>query len=147
MQFLLSIPFLFLFTTAFSPAPEASMEKEVWTLANKFRSSQGKKTLEWNDELSRIARQHSEAMAKGTVPFSHQGFEARGNEARKLLDREYSAVSENVAYGNISTEQIVDGWKKSKGHRENMLGEFSYTGVGIARAKDGVYYYTQIFVQ
>lgn len=40
----------------------------------------------------------------------------------------------------------MDGWLKSPGHRENLPVPYEVTGVGVARAADGTYYYTQLFV-
>jgi len=40
----------------------------------------------------------------------------------------------------------VDGWLGSPHHRENIEGNFDRTGVGVARARDGTWYYTQIFI-
>lgn len=126
--------------------PEAA-EREVLKLTNDFRKSRSKKPFVLNDSLSLIARRHSEAMASGRVPFGHKDFKAREKEARKMLKSPYASIAENVAYGTTSVAEIVEGWKNSPGHRQNMLGNFRLIGIGVAEDKDGQKYYTQLFVE
>ena len=52
----------------------------------------------------------------------------------------------NVGYKDPA-RAAVEGWKNSPGHRKNMLGKFSLTGIGIARGKKGAYFFTQIFIE
>ncbi len=44
-------------------------------------------------------------------------------------------------------QEILQGWLASPVHRNNLHAPpFNRTGVGIARAADGTYYYTQLYV-
>ena len=64
-------------------------------------------------------------------------------------------IAENIAYQydsrGFATESlahgIVEGWKKSAGHRRNLLArEATHTGVAVARSeKTGYYYAVQLF--
>jgi len=60
-------------------------------------------------------------------------------------------MAENVAYDSRSGDRlaarVVDDWLASSRHRENIEGDFTDTGIGAARAQDGLYYFTQIFVR
>ena len=56
-------------------------------------------------------------------------------------------IGENVAYGASNGKDAVNNWKNSSVHRENMLGDYKYIGIGTASNKKGVIYYTQIFVR
>ena len=48
----------------------------------------------------------------------------------------------------MSAKEVVEGWLNSKGHRENIEGNSTYTGIGLAKASDGRIYFTpQIFLQ
>ncbi|MCR6718838.1 MAG: CAP domain-containing protein [Chitinophagaceae bacterium] len=132
---------------AFVSVANDNLAKEVLRETNQFRKSRSKKELVWHDGLSEIARKHSEAMANGTMPFGHKDFKLREKEARKVLDGKLSAIAENVAYGSNTAEDVVAMWKNSPGHRQNMLGNFRYIGVGTAKSKDGTIYFTQIFVE
>lgn len=96
--------------------------------------------------LNEIAEEHSKNMAKGKVSFGHGGFEKRSRKARENVSGSM-AFAENVAFGVSTGKEVVDMWKKSPGHRRNMLGNFSYIGIGTAKDKSGVIYYTQVFLK
>ncbi|MEZ4865987.1 MAG: CAP domain-containing protein [Caldilineaceae bacterium] len=43
----------------------------------------------------------------------------------------WSAVAENVAYGQSTPEQVVSAWMHSEGHRRNLLnGQYQEIGIG-----------------
>lgn len=132
---------------AFATVSDDTLAKEVLRETNQFRKSRSKKELIWHDGLSEIARKHSEAMAKGTMPFGHKDFKLREKEARKVMNGKLLAIAENVAYGSDTAEDVVKNWKNSQGHRQNMLGNFRYIGIGTAKSEDGQIYFTQIFVE
>jgi uncharacterized protein YkwD len=84
-------------------------------------------------------------MAKGTVKFSHHGFEQRV----KAIPLKYDSAGENVAF-NIGysdpAHQAVVGWLNSPGHLKNIQGKYKLTGVGVATNAKGEVYLTQIFI-
>jgi uncharacterized protein YkwD len=88
-------------------------------------------------------------MASGNRPFGHDGFEERARAVGALMT--VRSMAENVAYdsrdGSRLASQVVEGWIASAGHRENIEGAYTHTGIGVARGRDGVRYFTQIFVQ
>lgn len=95
--------------------------------------------------MSAEARQHSEAMAQAGG-LSHDGFSQRVAAIRQTLP--LRSAAENVAFNSGFEDpaaQAVEGWKQSPGHRQNMLGDFSQTGIGIAQDAQGQYYFTQLF--
>ena len=58
-----------------------------------------------------------------------------------------SRVGENVAYGNVTPEQLVAMWMASDGHRANILNAaFTHLGVGAASTATGRVYGVQVFV-
>lgn len=58
-----------------------------------------------------------------------------------------SRVGENVAYGNVTPEQLVAMWMGSAGHRANILNAaFTHLGVGTVSAATGRVYGVQVFV-
>jgi uncharacterized protein YkwD len=87
-------------------------------------------------------------MARNGNKISHRDFKERAEDIKSEI--RYRRVAENVAanagYGDPA-QQAVEGWKTSPGHRKNMLGDFSLTGIGIAQSSDGTYFFTQIFVE
>ena len=125
----------------------ATLEKSVHQQINKYRQSLNLSPLELDPEVSQQARMHSENMAQGKVPFSHQGFSARTEQLKSVLP--YSRVAENVAYNQGVGDpamQAVEGWINSSGHRQNIEGNFDRTGIGVAVNDRGEYYFTQIFL-
>lgn len=118
-------------------------------LVNQRRDSRGLPSLRWDDRVAAIAREHSQAMASGRRPFSHDGFDARADRIGGFLDAR--SMAENVAYdsrtGQDLGRQVVAGWIASPGHRQNIEGDFTVTGIGAAEGRDGVSYFTQIFVK
>lgn len=126
-----------------------TLEQSVHTQINKYRQSQGLAPLTLNATISAQARAHSQAMAQGKVPFSHQGFEARVRVISQKVP--YRGAAENVAYNQGYRDpatQAVQGWLKSPGHLKNIQGrQFNLTGIGVAKNAKGEYYLTQIFIQ
>jgi uncharacterized protein YkwD len=102
--------------------------------------------LKFNSLLSKVARAHSENMAKqGKMDHKLDG----KDQYKRIKDAgyRYRYAGENVARGKKrTTEQMLEALMKSKGHRENILRkEFTELGVGLAVTEDGVTYYTQVF--
>lgn len=138
--------FLSLFPLLFSFFSNAqSIREDVLKYTNEFRRSKGLPALEMKDGLNKLAQEHSSNMARGKTGFGHDGFQQRQQAAHKFLPS-VNAFAENVAYGATSGKEVVGGWKRSSGHRRNMLGKYKYIGIGVARDKKGTLYYTQVFV-
>lgn len=130
------------------PAIHAPLERDVHERVNRERAQRGLPALRYDERLAAIARGHSVSIASGREPFSHGGFHSRADAADRALG--IRAMSENLALNNDPAERTaaaaVDGWMESPGHRENLLGPYELTGVGVARTGNGTYYYTQLFV-
>jgi uncharacterized protein YkwD len=126
----------------------ATLEQSVHQQVNRYRQSRNLPPLTLDSRISQQARVHSEAMASGRVPFSHNGFDARVRAIAQSIP--YRRVAENVAYNQGYSDpgqQAVEGWIKSSGHRQNMEGQFDMTGIGITKNAKGEYYFTQIFIK
>lgn len=145
LTFIFSIISLLSFTSA-QPSTERLTE-DVFKYTNQYRKSKGLRTLEMREDLNAIARKHSEDMASGRRSLGHGGYDQRVSKIKKTVERCEGLVAENVAYGASTAKEAIDIWKKSTGHRKNMLGNYKYIGIGTARSKKGITYYTQIFVR
>ena len=133
---------LFVFSAAVSPANQ--LANDVLKYTNEYRRSKGLNELKMKDDLNSLARKHSEDMASGRLGFGHSGYDQRVAKVKKVYGT--SMVAENVAYGARDAKEVFSLWKKSTGHRKNMLGKYKYIGIGTAKSKRGVIYYTEIFV-
>ena len=123
------------------------MAKDILYYTNKFRASQGKPPLLLDATCSGQAFKHSKAMATGATAFGHDGFEQRIANLTTVFGN-IPGAAENVAYGNLDAEQVVNGWIKSPGHRKNMLGDFDRIGIGSAHSSRDprIIYFTQVFI-
>lgn len=135
-----------LFTLYAANSYAGSLEKDILRYTNAYRQSQGKPPLKLEDAASEQAEAHSKDMAKGRSGFGHSGFNERVTAVTGQIGR-VSAAAENVAYGDLDARQVVDGWIKSKGHRKNMLGNYNLIGIGVAKGRNGMLYFTQLFLK
>ena len=69
--------------------------------------------------------------------FSHSGFQSRlGNGAFNQLN--YASIAENIFAGSNEPAAVVEAWRNSSGHNQNMLGEFSW-GCGQVEGSKAVF--------
>lgn len=133
--------------TESNDAELADLVKQIHREINQYRSSLNLDPLSLDDRISKQAAIHSQNMAQGQVKFSHQSFDQRAKVLGTKIP--YLRISENVAYNqgyNDPASKAVKGWIESEGHRQNMIGNYNLTGIGVARNQQGEYYFTQIFI-
>lgn len=123
-----------------------NMEGDILMYVNKHRRAIGLKDLTMLDAASAEAAKHSANMAARRVAFGHTGFEARVSAISRSLGT-VSAAAENVADGKLTAQQVVQGWLHSPGHKKNIEGNYTLTGIGVATDAGGVIYFTQIFIK
>jgi uncharacterized protein YkwD len=136
---------VFLITVSFAP-PSGDLAHDVLKYTNEFRKSKGLPALVMREELNTIARGHSADMASGRVSFGHDGYDQRQAKVQRLI-KSWRGMAENVAYGVNTAKEVLAMWKKSPGHRRNILGNYTAIGIGTAKDSKGRVYYTQIFVR
>lgn len=119
-------------------------ENEVVRLVNIERGKKGLTELKSDWQLSRVARYKSEDMSKNNY-FSHTS-PTYGSpfEMMKSFGISYKSAGENIARGQRSPKEVVDGWMNSSGHRANILNK-SYTHIGVGYVENGRYW-TQMFI-
>jgi uncharacterized protein YkwD len=57
-------------------------------------------------------------------------------------------ISENVAVNkgyDHPVKAALESFLDSRGHRDNLMGRFDLTGVGVAKSSDGRIFFTQMF--
>ncbi|MGB3614225.1 MAG: CAP domain-containing protein [Elainellaceae cyanobacterium] len=103
---------------------------DVLRLTNDFRVKNGLKPLTANDELNATAEAHSKDMAEQDY-FSHTGKDgSKPWDRAETFGYEANSMGENIAAGQRTPEQVVQGWLDSPGHRANILNP-SYTELGV----------------
>jgi len=121
-----------------------SIEEEILQLVNAHRAGIDKDVLVTNTLATTLAEEHNLFMI-GKGEISHDNFDAR---ADRLFDEASAkSVGENVASKQKSAKEVIDAWLKSKGHRENIEGNFTHIGVSAIKNDGGQYYYTQLFLK
>lgn len=134
-------------TPASTSGSYSSFQNQVVQLVNQQRAANGLKALTVNSSLTKTATLKSEDMAKLNY-FDHQS-PTYGSpfDMMKQYGITYRSAGENIAMGQKTPQQVMDGWMNSPGHRANILNS-SYTqiGVGIAKNSQGQYIWTQQFI-
>lgn len=118
----------------------AAYADRVLTLTNAERTSRGLRALAFSSCADGYADSWAEALAAaGTL--SHQPL------APILSTCAARSVGENVAYGNVTPEALVQMWMGSAGHRANILNPaFTHLGVGDVTTPTGRVYAVQVFL-
>ena len=120
---------------SFSIGSPAFSDPAATLIINEIRKEKRRKVIRYSPQLEAVAAAHANDMASQGY-FSHTG--ANGSS---IGDRttgqgyKWCFVAENIARGQQSLEEVMAGWKASKGHYKNMThkkaGEF-----GLARGPD-----------
>lgn len=119
-------------------------EQQVVDLTNQERAKNGLSALKVDTTLSKVAREKSRDMSANNY-FDHNS-PTYGSpfDMMKQYGVDYRSAGENIAMGQRSPQEVVDGWMNSPGHRANILNE-SYTHIGVGYISNGNYW-TQEFI-
>ena len=138
--------------TAAAVAAASNEERRAFELINAERRARGQRPLAWDGSLTRVARSHSENMARQGF-FNH--IDRNGSDIRERAYAHgvggWKVLGENIAYNQGYPDPAafaVERWMTSSKHRENILnGEFTHAGLGVARTSDGRVFFTQVFMK
>ena len=121
-----------------------SMAAQVVKLVNEERTKAGLAPLTVDSSITAAAQTRAKEIE---TSFSHT--RPNGTSFSTALDAagvNYRSSGENIAYGQNSAAQVMQGWMNSSGHRANILnGSFTRIGVGHYKSASGVDYWTQLF--
>lgn len=126
--------------TAVTTPTTVSYAQRVLDATNKERTSRGLRALSFSACADGYADSWAKALSiAGTL--SHQSL------SPILLTCKARSVGENVAYGNVSAEEMVRMWMNSAGHRANILNAgFTHIGIGDVTTSTGRVYGVQVFL-
>ncbi|MFE0949163.1 CAP domain-containing protein [Streptomyces mutabilis] len=135
-----------LWAVPFTPDGLARTTAEVVDRTNRERGRAGLRALAVDPRLTAAAQAHSADMAArdfyshtdpdGGAPWDRA---AAAGAARRT-------VGENIACGQRSAADVVEGWMNSPGHRANILeADFTHIGIGLAGGGRAGTYWTQLF--
>jgi uncharacterized protein YkwD len=136
------------------PHDWSKFEDEVLSLVNQVRAKGAfcggrwrspVSSIKYNWKLRYAARCHAVDMALYDY-FSHVN--QQGGTLGKRISEvgyQFSNVAENIAKGQTSPKQVVDGWINSSGHCHNIMTD--YEEIGIAYIGENYYQGGRIWVQ
>ncbi|GAA3225628.1 hypothetical protein GCM10017691_14600 [Pseudonocardia petroleophila] len=131
-------------TTAPEPtttAPQRSAggpAAQVVELTNAERVDAGCAPLAGDPRLAAAAQGHAEDMSAHGY-FDHVSRDGRRFDDRISAEGHPSPGGENIARGQESAAEVVQGWMNSPGHRRNIL-DCDFTTIGVGFADDGNYW-------
>jgi len=129
----------------------STIERTAFEKTNEARVQNGLQPLAWDPLLCKMARMHSEDMARRGY-FAHEtpeGLEPK-DRSRALGLLHFRVLAENIAFNKGFADPgafAVERWMTSGGHRANILYiGFQSSAIGSYVAADGSVYLTQVFL-
>lgn len=122
----------------------SAFEQQVVELTNQERAKNGLPALKVDLELSKVAKEKSRDMSANKY-FDHNS-PTYGSpfDMMKKFGITYRSAGENIAMGQRSPQEVVNGWMNSDGHRANILSK-NFTHIGVGHDANGNYW-TQQFI-
>lgn len=127
------------------PEPEPKLPtvaENLLKLHNDYRTANRKSLLQIDERLVEAALKHAVWMDKNLRDPYGRDLTHIGNRQSQPRDRTTAegypnaAIGENIAMGAISNESVFNMWVKSRGHQDNILGNYKNFGA----AKFGNYW-------
>jgi uncharacterized protein YkwD len=111
----------------------AVVRQGVLERVNAERRKAGRRPLALDARLDEAAERHAEDMLARDY-FAHESPEGKTVRQRAVAaGYDWQAIGENIAEGQLSVDQVMQGWMESPHHRDNILSrDFTQLGVGLA---------------
>jgi uncharacterized protein YkwD len=130
-------------TAAIDDAERVVLRNQMQELVNGVRALVALPALESAPKLDAIAQAHSQDMVSRGF-FGHVNPDGDGPQERAAAGGWKGGVGENVA-AHATLPGAHAGLFWSAAHRSNLLGDYRYLGIGVARGKNSLLYVTQNF--
>lgn len=116
---------------------------EVYEITNNYRSLVGVSSLTLDSSLVTAANIRAKELSDS---FSHT--RPNGSSCFTVLSElgiSYGTAGENIAAGYSSSQSVMEGWRSSSGHYQNIISsKFKKIGIGV-NIVNNQYYWVQIF--
>jgi uncharacterized protein YkwD len=128
-----------------SGSVDAPVQRQALALVNEHRRRDGCPDLTLDRRLIAAANRHAADMARRGY-FAHSSPDGDGaGERVEDAGGPVVAVRENIARGQTSVAEVVDGWMHSPEHRANILDcRLHQMGLGLAFASDDEPYWVML---
>ncbi|KUN19967.1 stress protein [Streptomyces antibioticus] len=129
-----------------TPAELTRTAAEVVDRTNRERTRHGLPPLTVDPHLTAAAQAHSTDMIARAF-YSHTSPDgSRPWDRAAAAGANRRSIGENIACGQRSPAEVVEGWMNSPGHRANILKpDFTHIGIGFAGGGSAGTYWTQLF--
>ena len=116
----------------------------VVELVNEERAKAGLNPLTLQKDITEAAQVRA---IETVTSFSHTRPDGRHfTTALNEAGVSYRGAGENIAWGQKTPEQVMNGWMNSAGHRANILNaKYTSIGIGYYQNSAGVNYWSQLF--
>lgn len=117
---------------------------ELFEMVNDYREANGSRRLVLDETLCKLAyvRAEEQIELEGHTRPDGTSFETVCDE----YGYEWNNISENIVIGPPNPEGMIDGWKSSPGHNENMLkAKWGKSGIAFYVDAEGTCYVVQLF--
>lgn len=120
----------------------SDLEQQLFSKINDHRAQIDLAPFAFNEVTYLEAAKHNDYMiSKGHR--SHANFAKRASLIAEKVGAEF--VAENLASDYQNIDDAFDDWLESSGHRKNIEGNFTHSGVSVKADAAGALYFTQIF--
>lgn len=121
-----------------------SYAEQVVKLVNEERAKAGLPALNVMTDLTAAANVRAIEIKQS---FSHTRPDGSSfSTAIREQGVSFRGSGENIAWGQKTPQQVMNGWMNSEGHRANILSKnFKNIGVGYYQDEKGVNYWVQLF--
>ena len=104
--------------------------QEVWKLVNQERAKEGLPALKLDEKLCQAAQKRAKEIK---TKFDHTRPDGTGCfTVFKEFGIPYMAAGENIAAGQTTPKQVMNGWMNSEMHKANILyNDFKSIGIGF----------------
>ncbi|MFQ3670631.1 MAG: CAP domain-containing protein [Verrucomicrobiia bacterium] len=138
-RLILSLAFLWLTSASLATSTPPNLTQAITDEINQIRVSAQLPPLLPDRNLSALAGEWSDRMARRNR-LSH-----RSDLLAQMRRLGYRSINENIFYatGPVTAREVVAAWMNSPGHRRNLLAPMmNRIGVGQAVNRSGVTYFT-----
>jgi uncharacterized protein YkwD len=129
-----------------SSSPAAPVQQQILALVNLHRAKAGCPAVSIDRRLIEAANRHAADMARRDY-FQHES--PNGDKAGERVSAtgyQWRWYGENIARGQDSPWEVMDGWMNSPEHRSNILDcKLDQLGAGLAIGADKTPYWVQDF--